>query len=134
MKILLDTYILIWLIADDSRLKETARSLLQDEDNEFFYSAISVWEIAIKQHLHPDEFTFSLDQLIQIARESDVQFLPLLETHALTWGSLQMKGGEPEHKDPFDRILVCQAISEGMKFMTHDSKIPLFDTDCVIEV
>ena len=134
MKILIDTHILIWLVSDSTLLSKDAREILTNKDNEVYYSVISIWEIAIKRKLHPEEFNFSPQDIIFYAEKSNSKFLSLLNQHILPWKKLTMLPGEAEHKDPFDRILVCQAIAENMKFMTHDSKIPLFDVDCIIEV
>ena len=59
MKILIDTHILIWLVSDSTLLSKDAREILTNKDNEVYYSVISIWEIAIKRKLHPEEFNFS---------------------------------------------------------------------------
>ncbi len=134
MRILLDTHILLWLISDNPQLSQDARDILNNKDNQIFYSTVNIWEIAIKRKLHPDKFDFLPEDIVSYAGISNIKDLPLLDKHTLWWDRFSMLPGETEHKDPFDRILVCQALAENMKLMTHDSKIPLFDVNCIIEV
>lgn len=68
------------------------------------------------------------------AESSGIEPIPFAPEDALPLNHLQMKKGLPTHKDPFDRILVCQAISQKMVLMTHDAKIPGFDVDCILEI
>lgn len=71
MKILIDTHILIWLVSDSTLLSKDAREILTNKDNEVYYSLISIWEIAIKRKLHPEEFNFSPQDIIFYAEKSN---------------------------------------------------------------
>ncbi|MGL6199624.1 MAG: PIN domain-containing protein [Lachnospiraceae bacterium] len=62
MKVLLDTHILLWAISDDARLTEKARKLIENEDNEIYYSIVSLWEVEIRHLLHPDAMPVSADR------------------------------------------------------------------------
>lgn len=119
MRALLDTHVFIWWIMDAPQLPRRVRELIAEEDNELFLSAASCWEIAIKAGLgkitlpaHPDAFI--VDQMALNA----VQALPVEASHALHVFHLPSL-----HRDPFDRILIAQALMEGMPIITSDALI-----------
>ena len=95
MKILLDTHILLWVLSNDAKLSEKARKLVENEENEIYYSIVSLWEVELKRLAHPEAMP---------------------------------------HKDPFDRMLICQATTENMLFVTHDSLIPGYCEPCILAV
>lgn len=135
MDILLDTHILVWSLTEDSRLSSKAIDLLTDKNNRIFYSAVSIWESEIKFVSHSEDFPFSGKQLEEFAKISDMILLPLKSEHVFPLGTLKYSDKAPRpHKDPFDRILICQAKTESMKFLTHDTLIPFYNEDCVISV
>ena len=134
MKLLLDTHILMWILTDDARLSEKARELVLNEKNELYYSVVSAWEVSIKHTLHPDSFDLTEEDLIQYCKENGVMSLALSIKHIPALSSLKRPANAPEHKDPFDRIMIAQAKTEGMHFMTHDSQIACYAETCVLPV
>ena len=134
MNILLDTHLAIWAINDDTMLIEKARGILLDANNDFFYSAATVIEIDWKIRSKKNNLDFTVDEFIEKCRKSQFATSPLKGKHIAAANHLIWDGEGPEHKDPFDRMLLAQAMTEGMKFMTHDEKIAMFRQDCVILV
>ncbi|MCM1326302.1 MAG: type II toxin-antitoxin system VapC family toxin [Bacteroidales bacterium] len=134
MKILLDTHIAIWAVLDSAELSDEARAMILDEDNEIYYSAASVWEITIKHMAHPETFLYSGKHLEKGCEDSGFIALPIFNKHSAELETLVRPKDAPLHKDPFDRILLAQAKSEGMKFMTHDSLIAYYNEPLVIKV
>ncbi len=114
MRILLDTHALLWSLAEPQRLGEQSRALLEDPDNDVFVSAASVWEIEIKRALGKLE---APEDLLPAIEEADFGSLPMTAAHALLAGRLPR-----HHDDPFDRMLVAQAMTEKLLFMTADAK------------
>ena len=134
MNILLDSHIAIWAVLDDKRLKKKAREYLLDEGNNIYYSAASVFEVDIKKKSRNDNLEFNTDEFIELCEESGYIQLPLSAEAIAFANHLEWIGTGSEHQDPFDRILLAQAIVENMHFMTSDSKIPQFKQNCVIDV
>ena len=132
MKILLDTHILLWALSGDSRLPVKAEKLILDNKNEIFYSY--VWEIELKHLAHPEELSVTAEKISVYCLQAGFQSLPIKEKHIFALGNLEREEGAPPHKDPFDRILICQASTEGMLFVTHDSLIPAYKEPCIIAV
>lgn len=118
MKFLLDTHIVLWLPILDRRLSALARSILNDRNNEFTFSAASVWEVAIKGGLGKPNFKVSAPAIRREMIEHGYAELPVHGQHAVAVYSLP-----PIHKDPFDRILIAQSIVEGITLLTADSTI-----------
>ena len=115
MKLLLDTHILLW--ASD-RLSADARQLLDDPQNELYFSAASLWEIAIKRGLGRDDFQVDARVLRRGLLDNGYNEIAITSEHAVFIDSLPML-----HKDPFDRILVAQATVEGFILLTVDSLV-----------
>jgi PIN domain nuclease of toxin-antitoxin system len=119
MKILLDTHILIWWLSDASRLSQTEIDLITDSDNFIFVSAATAWEIAVKKTIGKLE---SPDDLPAALAVNNFLELPITIEHSQKLYELPL-----HHNDPFDRIMIAQAISEDLTFMTRDAKIALYD-------
>lgn len=134
MKILLDTHIAIWAVLDSEELSDAAKVIILDEGNEIYYSAASVWEITIKHIAHPKTFLYSGKQLEKGCEENGFVSLPIFNKHIAALETLTRSKNAPPHKDPFDRILLAQAKSEGMRFMTHDTLIPYYNESFIISV
>lgn len=134
MKILLDTHIAIWAVLDSVELSNAAREMILNECNEIYYSAASIWEITIKHMAHPETFLYSGKYLEKGCEANGFMPLPICNKHSVELETLVWPKDAPPHKDPFDRILLAQAKSEGMKFMTHDSLIPYYNESFVISV
>ena len=117
MKVLLDTCTFLWIAATPEALSAQARALFQDGDNEVYLSAASAWEIATKHALGRLPLPEPVERLIPRLRERHgVDALPIDEESTLHLPRLP-----PIHRDPFDRILVCQAIVHGMTLVTPDT-------------
>lgn len=118
MRLLLDTHILLWALGEARRLPETARNAILDPENEVLFSAASIWEIAIKSQLKRVDFGSSPQAIARAALDSGFDELPVRATHAALTGKLPA-----HHRDPFDRLLVAQAISEPARLLTVDSAL-----------
>ncbi|MGN5637248.1 type II toxin-antitoxin system VapC family toxin [Streptomyces sp. AC154] len=118
MKMLLDTHVVLWWLDDSAELSDEVKGLLDTEPS-VFVSAVSPWEIAIKQSLGKLEGPHDLAERV---RDSQFLSLPITAGHGVRAGRL------PEHhRDPFDRILIAQAQTEGMTILTRDKWIPSYD-------
>ena len=112
MNLLLDTHVLLWWLSDDSALGTEARAAIANPETEVFVSAASAWEIAIKVGLGKLD---APDDLEAALVANSFQPLPIEVAHALAADRL------PEHhRDPFDRMLIAQAMVEGLTLVTHD--------------
>ena len=134
MKILLDTHILVWYFEDDTKLSQKARTLIEDDYNEIYYSLLSVLEIEIKHAAHPDRLSLNGEKFISYCQKLGFMQAPLGVEHVLEIKNLNRKVNTPQHRDPFDRLMLCQAIVEDMKFMTHDERIAEYVTDAVCKI
>ena len=115
MNLLLDTHILIWAAGQPERLSDEARALLQDPETAPFFSAASLWEIAIKNRLGRTDFSVHPHLLYRGLVENGYTELAVTGIHAVAVDLLPAI-----HKDPFDRILVAQARVEGITLLTVD--------------
>ena len=118
MRLLLDTHVLLWSLAEPRRLRDETREALEDAGNDVFVSAVSGWEIAVKRALGKLE---APDNLEAAVREQRFGLLNLTFRHAEQAGALP-----PHHRDPFDRMLVAQAQVEGLVVVTRDARIRLY--------
>jgi len=115
MRLLLDTHLLLWAAGPFERLSETATSLLDDPDNALFFSAASVWEVAIKRGLGRTDFQVDPAVLRRGLLENGYAELSINGDHAIAAGLLP-----PLHRDPFDRILLAQSSVEAITLLTCD--------------
>ena len=123
MRYLLDTHALLWCIAEDKQLSSSGQRLILDSSSEIFISTASLWEIAIKinigklalnkpfEQLFPDELDFHGIEILDITVDTLVQ-LTTLPLH---------------HRDPFDRLIIAQAIVEGIPIIGKDEAFDLYD-------
>ncbi len=118
MRLLVDTHLLLWAAANSRRLPKEARRLLEDPANEVLYSAASLWEIAIKAALRKSDFRVDLALLRPALAAMDFVELPITGGHAERLASLPQI-----HKDPFDRMLVAQSLSEPLVLLTNDAAL-----------
>jgi PIN domain nuclease of toxin-antitoxin system len=119
MRILLDTHIFLWFISGDSQLSTNVRDAICDPDNEVYLSAISVWEAIVKYQLgklalpeEPETYLPKQRNLHQIAN------LDLDESSVIQLAKLPLL-----HRDPFDRMLICQALQNGLTIATVDAAV-----------
>jgi PIN domain nuclease of toxin-antitoxin system len=118
MKFLLDTQLVVWALIEQKRLSTQARSIIEDAQSELVFSTSSLWEIAIKRGLGRKDFQFDPRVLRRTMLNAHYEELPVLGQHAVEVDSLP-----PIHKDPFDRILIAQAMVEGITLLTADRVI-----------
>jgi PIN domain nuclease of toxin-antitoxin system len=118
MILLLDTQLLLWAASQPNRLSEAAREKLLDDGNEPWFSAASIWEVTIKAGLGRTNFRVDPHLLRRGLVDNGYTELPITSNHALAVHRLP-----PIHRDPFDRLLVAQAESEGMLLLTADAKV-----------
>jgi PIN domain nuclease of toxin-antitoxin system len=118
VKLLLDTQLLLWAAGEPKRLSAAARKLLNDPRNELSFSAASLWEIAIKSTLGRQDFRVEPRLLRRGLLDNGYVELPITSQHAVSIDSLP-----PLHKDPFDRLLLAQALSEGITLLTSDAQL-----------
>ena len=133
MKYLLDTHILLWAVGESKKVPDKVREILSNKENEIYYSTISIWEVAIKRLTHPDKITaLTPKELVNFCYESKIYELPLRLEHVYALETLTRPDNAPPHKDPFDRILISQAKSENMTFLTHDNTLSSYNEPCII--
>jgi len=112
MRLLLDTHVLLWVMADDLSLSPAARSMVEQAEI-VYVSAVSLWEVSIKAGL--GRLTIAAGHFAERVREAG--FEPL----AITWSHAEAVRTLPDiHRDPFDRMLIAQALSEPLKLLTAD--------------
>jgi PIN domain nuclease of toxin-antitoxin system len=128
MNILLDTHIALWAINDDPKLPTKARKLILQPRNSIYFSAATIWEISIKHRLAREDMPLSGAEAYELFLGSGYQELSITSDHATATENLPM-----HHSDPFDRILIAQAMVHPMHFLTHDSKLSTYG-DFVVEV
>ena len=126
MKLLLDTQVFLWVI-NNQKLSQRARAAFLDTSNQLFLSAASYWEICIKQSIGKLGLAEDWQQSFEREmRANDIRWLPIERAHcqaiiALPW----------IHRDPFDRLLIGQALHEGMTILTADEQIQQYDVTTI---
>ena len=118
MKLLLDTQLLLWAAGQPDRLSTAARKQLNDKKNELYFSAASIWEISIKSSLGRDDFRADPRVLRRGLLDNGYVELAVTGQHAANVDSFPAL-----HKDPFDRLLLAQAHTEGITLLTTDSQL-----------
>jgi PIN domain nuclease of toxin-antitoxin system len=118
MKLLLDTQLLLWAAGDPERLSAAAHRHLSDTKNDLMFSAGSLWEIAIKKSLGREDFVVDPRAFRLGLLDNGYVELPITSEHAVHVETLP-----PLHKDPFDRLLLAQALVEGLTLLTADEQL-----------
>ncbi len=124
MNLLLDTHVALWAITADARLPPDIETLIADPHNSITISAASVWEISIKHALargRPNDMPISGSQAIDYFRAAGYGLLDISAEHAAAVEALPAL-----HADPFDRLLVAQALTEPLRLVTHDPKVAAY--------
>jgi PIN domain nuclease of toxin-antitoxin system len=124
MRLLLDTHVLIWAATDDIKLSNSAAKLIDDEANTLYFSAASLWELTIKGAERTGVIPAVLRKVLLDAGYLE---LPITSEHGLTVGVLPNY-----HRDPFDRILVAQALAEGITLVTQDNAMRAYPQTLVV--
>jgi PIN domain nuclease of toxin-antitoxin system len=121
VKLLLDTHVALWAVTDNPKLSQTAKSHILSPSNEVFVSAATVWEVAIKHRLNRENMPCSGAAARRFFIEAGYQLLPITDQHAVATEDLPMI-----HADPFDRIIIAQALSESLTLLTHDAIVATY--------
>lgn len=130
MRLLLDTHIALWAIASDRRLPRRARALILDSSNDIIVSAASIWEIAIKFALgrgRANDMPISGAEALTYFRSAGYELLSVAPSHAAALDSLPAR-----HQDPFDRLLIAQALCEPLRFLTHDAFLASYSDTIIV--
>lgn len=114
MKILADTHIYLWMLSSPEKLDDSRRYELESQANEVFFSSISIAELMIKKSINKIEIQFNP---VEMAQKMGMEMLSFSGDDAVSLGDLPF-----HHRDPFDRMLIAQAITKGLAIMTDDSK------------
>ncbi len=117
---LLDTHTLLWALFKEDFLSVNARKVILD-DNDIFVSIVSLWEIAIKQSIGKLEINESIETIAQICMDEDFYILPIKPSHLD-----HLKNLPRIHGDPFDRLIIAQAVTERLVIVIKDAKIPIY--------
>jgi PIN domain nuclease of toxin-antitoxin system len=116
MRILVDTHVLLWAVSQSNRLPADTRDLLEDTGNTLYCSTASLWEIAIKSALRRQDFDIDLREFRLALETMEIAELPILGQH--TEAIVSLPG---IHKDPFDRMLIAQSMTEPLVLLTNDA-------------
>lgn len=126
MRYLLDTHTFLWSISESMLLPDLTRSEIRNPKNEVFVSSVNLWEIALKVRIgRLDLGGMLVGELIELAGELGYQLISLSPEEAITYGSLE----ENSHHDPFDRMLIWQAIGRNLTIISKDSEFEKFIPD-----
>ena len=128
LNLLLDTYVALWAITDHPGLSSSARTLIESPKASVWVSVVSLWEIAIKHALNRGRMPVSSQDAALYFRESGYQLLSIETEHVIAVEELPSC-----HRDPFDRMLVAQALIEPMRLLTHDAVIARY-SDTIIRI
>jgi PIN domain nuclease of toxin-antitoxin system len=127
VKLLLDTHIALWAVTDSPRLPARARELILAPENSLFVSAVSVWEVSIKHHLAPRKMPVSGTRALALFRRSRYFLLAITAEHAAAVDELPT-----HHADPFDRMLVSQALREPLRLLTADEVLRRYSDTVIV--
>ena len=115
---LLDTHTFIWTILETDKLSKKCKTIISDKSNEIYVSTVSFWEISLKTRIKKFSFeNADIKKFPQFARDMDFSILDMQENEAITFHELPLK---ENHKDPFDKMLIWQAITKNMTLITKD--------------
>lgn len=122
MAYLLDTHTFLWFVSGDDQLPESARGIIKDIHVSCFLSAASLWEITIKLQNKKLNLGISLEELFDFADRNQIEIIPINFEHLIFLSKLPV-----HHHDPFDRLIISQAISEDLTVITRDKLFKLYD-------
>ena len=121
MNILLDTNVFLWALAMGRQLSEKTISEIESEDNDVFFSSVNIWETAIKYRLKQPKFAAHPEEVLRMAKAAGYEELPLTAATAATVARLPH-----HHRDPFDRLLIAQAIAMPARLYTSDRRLSAY--------
>jgi len=127
MKLLLDTHVFLWLNDDPERLSKTVKDLCSSGAHEFYLSMASPWEMQIKSQLDKLSLTMPIEELVnKNTLENNIKLLPIELSHISCLEQLP-----PHHRDPFDRLIIAQAVVEGMTIVSVDHAFSAYSVPVV---
>jgi PIN domain nuclease of toxin-antitoxin system len=121
VRLLLDTHVLLWALSAPKKLGKKARAAIEDPHNDVMFSAATIWEIAIKSALSKGDFGVTPNEILAAAMETGLSELPVRSVAAVHVAKLP-----PHHRDPFDRLLIAQAITEPLILYTADAQLEVY--------
>lgn len=124
---LLDTHVALWAITDSPQLSLKARDILLASRTHLWVSTVSLWEIAIKHGLGRGTMPVSGEEALGYFRQAGYGILPIEPEHAVAVEQLAS-----HHQDPFDRLLVAQALTEPMRLLTHDEQVASYSDTIIL--
>ena len=124
MNLLLDTHAVIWFITQDGQLPDSLKQAITDPGTNWFVSIASHWEMGIKHSLGKLDLETSLGKIFQLIDQSGLTLLPVTPTHILASSTLPFF-----HRDPFDRLIIAQAMSEGFTIVSRDQAFKEYAID-----
>jgi PIN domain nuclease of toxin-antitoxin system len=127
VNLLLDTHVALWAITDSPKLPAAARDLILAPTSTVFVSTASVWEIGIKHALARGDMPVSGSAALGYFREAGYRVLPIEAEHAVAVETLPL-----HHQDPFDRLLVAQALTEPLRLVTHDRQVARYSDTTIL--
>ena len=127
MNVLLDTHIALWAITDSPRLPKQAFELISNPKNTIWVSVATIWEIAIKFALGRGDMPVSSQDALHYFQQSGYKILAIEAEHVIAAGALPI-----HHQDPFDRVLIGQALTEPMRLMTHDRLVAKYSNTVIL--
>jgi PIN domain nuclease of toxin-antitoxin system len=122
MKLLIDTQSLIWFFEGNEKMPLSVRTMMEDAENELAVSIASFWEITIKMSLRKLELSVNLETIINRSMDYGFEILPIKPPHLIALSTLSF-----HHRDPFDRMIIAQAIAENMSIISSDSVFKFYD-------
>lgn len=128
MAYLLDTHTLLWFVAGDKQLPESSKEIIKNVNESCFLSATSLWEITIKHQLKKLELGISLEELFEFVDRNQIEIIPINSIHLLQLSQIPFY-----HNDPFDRLIIAQAMSENLKLISKDSIFKKYPVNLVWE-
>jgi PIN domain nuclease of toxin-antitoxin system len=125
VRLLLDTHALLWWLADNPRLRAQARTMIADPDNAILVSTVSLWEIAVKTRI--GKMRVNVGEVARLAAAGGFTLLDIRTAHLEVLAALPA-----HHRDPFDHLLIAQAIAEAATLMTEDRNIGRYPVQCIL--
>lgn len=119
MRLLLDTHAVLWWLNDDVKLGSHARGLIGDPENDVLVSTVSLWEITVK--LRIGKLDADIEEILAILPDQGFDRLDISDAHLIALAALPL-----HHRDPFDHLLMAQAVAEGAHFVSQDRNVALY--------
>lgn len=126
MQILLDTHAMLWFINGDKHLSANVREIIEDTQNQCFVSIASLWEITIKFSQQKLELDMEFDEIYTMLADNDIEIMPVTFRHLQTLLPLPY-----HHRDPFDRVIIAQSLTEKIKIATKDEHFDKYTADVI---